>query len=144
MSERGARQWSMRGAALPAALTAQILTTGFCGSRCRCSGTSPNCGGSPSSWLVDRQSAAAAAAATGGTATSKSLMEEEVTEPDPQASAPAGMPPPAGTHAEVNGDLPGNPYLRDVVVVDVTASPAREPIVLQDAAEYSQQSQRCG
>lgn len=93
---------------------------------------------------MDRQSAAAAAAATGGTDTSKSLMEEEVTEPDPQASVPAGMPPPVGAHAEVNGDLPGNPYLRDVVVVDVTASPVREPIVLQDAGEYSQQSQRCG
>lgn len=89
---------------------------------------------------MDRQSAAAA----GGTATTKSLMEEEVTEPDPQASEPAGMPPPVGTHAEVNGDLPGNPYLREVVVVDVTESPAREPVVLQDAAEYSQQSQRCG
>lgn len=92
---------------------------------------------------MDRQSAAAAA---GGTAASKSLMEEEVTEPDPQTVEPTGMPPPPpplpGTHSEVNGDLPGNPYLRDgAVVVDVMESPAREPVVLQDPAEYSQSHQ---
>lgn len=91
---------------------------------------------------MDRQSAAA-----GGTAASKSLMEEEVTEPDPQTVEPTGMPPPPppplpGTHSEVNGDLPGNPYLRDgAVVVDVMESPAREPVVLQDPAEYSQSHQ---
>lgn len=73
-------------------------------------------------------------------------MEEEVTEPDPQTVEPTGMPPPPpllpGTHSEVNGDLPGNPYLRDgAVVVDVMESPAREPVVLQDPAEYSQSHQ---
>ncbi len=84
---------------------------------------------------MDRQSAAAA----GGTAASKSLMEEEVTEPDPQTVEPTGMPPP-GTHSEVNGDLPGNPYLRDGMV-DVMESPAREAVVLQYPAEYSQSDQ---
>ncbi|KAG8001808.1 Calcium-binding protein 8 [Nibea albiflora] len=72
-------------------------------------------------------------------------MEEEVTEPDPQTVEPTGMPPPPpplpGTHSEVNGDLPGNPYLRDGAVVDVMESPAREPVVLQDPAEYSQSHQ---
>lgn len=81
---------------------------------------------------MDRESTAAA----GGTAASKRLMEEEVTEPDPQTVEPTGMLPP-GTHSEVNGDLPGNPYLRDGVV-DMMESPAREPVVLQDSAEHSQ------
>ncbi|XP_034404504.1 calcium-binding protein 8-like [Cyclopterus lumpus] len=67
-------------------------------------------------------------------------MEEEVTEPDPQTADPTGGPPSPGTHSEVNGDLPGNPYLRDGTE-DVTESPAREPFVLQDPAEYSHQ---CG
>lgn len=65
-------------------------------------------------------------------------MEEEVTEPEPRAADPTGEPP--GTHSEVNGDLPGNPYLRDGTE-DVTESPVREPVVLQDPAEYSHQ---CG
>lgn len=92
---------------------------------------------------MDRQSAAAAAAV--GTAASKRVMEEEVTEPDPQTVEPAtGKPPPSppGTHSEVNGDLPGNPYLRDGTE-DVMESPAREPVVLQYPAEYSQ-SHQCG
>lgn len=67
-------------------------------------------------------------------------MEEEVTEPDPQAVEPAGTPPPPGTHSEVNGDLPGNPYLRDGAA-DVMESPAREPVVLQYPAEYSESHQ---
>lgn len=86
-------------------------------------------------WFVDRQFPTAA----GGTAASKSLMEEEVTEPDPQIVEPTGMAPP-GTHSEVNGDLPGNPYLRDGML-DVMESPVREPVVLQDPAEYSQSHQ---
>ncbi|TNN56555.1 Calcium-binding protein 8 [Liparis tanakae] len=65
-------------------------------------------------------------------------MEEEVTEPEPRAADPTGGSP--GTHSEVNGDLPGNPYLRDGTE-DVTESPVREPVVLQDPAEYSHQ---CG
>ena len=72
-------------------------------------------------------------------------MEEEVTEPDPQAAEPSGvLPPPPlpGTHSEVNGDLPGNPYLRDGAA-DVTESPVREPVVLQYPAEYDH-SHRCG
>ena len=89
---------------------------------------------------MDRQSAAAAAAAAGGTAASKTpVMEEEVTEPDPQTVEPSGSQPP-GTHSEVNGDLPGNPYLRDGTE-DIMESPAREPDVLQYPAEYSPQ---CG
>lgn len=88
---------------------------------------------------MDRQSAAAAA---GGTAASKSLMEEEVTEPDPQTAEPSGMPPlpPPGRHSEVNGDLPGTPYLRDGTV-DVMESPVREPVVLQYPAEYNHSHQ---
>ncbi|KAM3616904.1 uncharacterized protein V6R79_025787 [Siganus canaliculatus] len=70
-------------------------------------------------------------------------MEEEVTEPDPQTAEPTGMLP-SGTHSEVNGDLPGNPYLRDgVLLLDVMESPAREADVLQDPAEYSP-SRQCG
>lgn len=90
---------------------------------------------------MDRQSDAAAAAAAGGTAASKNPMEEEVTEPDPRTVEPAGVLRP-GTRSEVNGDLPGSPYLRDGVV-DMMESPAREPVVLQNSAEYSQ-SQQCG
>ncbi|XP_068441798.1 calcium-binding protein 8 isoform X1 [Clinocottus analis] len=73
-------------------------------------------------------------------------MEEEVTEPDPRAADPTGgpspppPPPSPGTHSEVNGDLPGNPYLRDGTE-DVVESPVREPVVLQDPAGYSLQ---CG
>ncbi|XP_045928803.1 calcium-binding protein 8-like [Micropterus dolomieu] len=67
-------------------------------------------------------------------------MEEEVTEPDPQTVELTGMPLPPGTHSEVNGDLPGNPYLRDEME-DVMESPAREPVVLQYPAEYSQSHQ---
>lgn len=85
---------------------------------------------------MDRKSAAAA----GGIAASESLMEEEVTEPDPQTVELTGMPLPPGTHSEVNGDLPGNPYLRDEME-DVMESPAREPVVLQYPAEYSQSHQ---
>ncbi|KAG7217589.1 hypothetical protein INR49_021275, partial [Caranx melampygus] len=73
-------------------------------------------------------------------------MEEEVTEPDPQTAEsspqtvePSGMLPP-GTHSEVNGDLPGNPYLRDGTV-DVMESPVREPVVLQYPAEYNHSHQ---
>lgn len=73
---------------------------------------------------------------------SKRLMEEEVTEPDPQTQEPPGMPLPPGTHSEVNGDLPGNPYLRDGTV-DVMESPAREPVVLQYPTEYDH-SHQCG
>ncbi|KAF3847349.1 hypothetical protein F7725_020377 [Dissostichus mawsoni] len=62
-------------------------------------------------------------------------MEEGVTEPEPQAVELTGMPP--GTPSEVNGDLPGNPYLRDGA--GVMESPVREPAVLQYPAEYSQQ-----
>lgn len=74
-------------------------------------------------------------------------MEEEVTEPDPQTVEPSGMPPPPPppppeTHSEVNGDLPGNPYLRDGTV-DVMESPAREPVVLQYSPQYSD-SHQCG
>lgn len=83
---------------------------------------------------MDRQSAAAES-----TAASKSLMEEEVTEPDLQTVEPTGMLAPQ-TQSEVNGDLPGNPYLRDREV-DLIESPAREPVVLQDSAEYSQSHQ---
>lgn len=68
-------------------------------------------------------------------------MEEEVTDPDAQTVDPTGMPTPR-TWAEINGDLPGNPYLRDVIV-EVMDSPAREPDVLQCPAEYSQ-SHQCG
>jgi len=64
-------------------------------------------------------------------------MEEEVTEPDPQAVEPLGMP-----QSEVNGDLPGNPYLRDGTV-DVMESPVREPVVLQYPTEYDL-SHQCG
>lgn len=71
----------------------------------------------------------------GGTAASNCLMEAEVIEPDPQAMELMGMTPP-GTHSEVNGDLPGTPYLRDGMV-DVMESPASEPVVLQYPAEYS-------
>ncbi|XP_075956530.1 calcium-binding protein 8-like [Anarhichas minor] len=64
-------------------------------------------------------------------------MEEEVTEPDPRAADPTGVPPSSpGTHSEVNGDLPGNPYLRDGMA-DAMESPARYPFVLQDPAAYS-------
>lgn len=80
-------------------------------------------------------------AAAGGTAY-KRLMEEEVTEPDPQMVEPSSMPSPE-THAEVNGDLPGNPYLRDDGTVDVVESPAREPVVLQYPTEYNL-SHQCG
>lgn len=80
---------------------------------------------------MERQSAASA----GGTAASKSLMEEEVREPDRQTAEPTGMLLP-GTRSEVNGALPGNPYLSDGLV-DVKESPTREPVVLQDSAEYS-------
>ncbi|XP_035478447.1 calcium-binding protein 8 isoform X1 [Scophthalmus maximus] len=69
-------------------------------------------------------------------------MEEEVTEPDPQTAEPSGAPPPPGTHSEVNGDLPGNPYLRDGTD-DVMESPVREPVVLQYPAEYNH-SDQCG
>ncbi|KAF3693306.1 Calcium-binding protein 8 [Channa argus] len=94
-------------------------------------GGDPNCGSGRAQWFVDRQSAAAA----GGTTASKSLMEEEVTEPDPQAVELTSTPP-VGTHSEVNGDLPGNPYL-SAGTVDVMESPAREPVVLQYPAEYT-------
>lgn len=60
-------------------------------------------------------------------------MEEEVTEPDPRTVAPLPSP---GTHSEVNGDLPGNPYLRDGTE-DAMESPATEPLVLQDPAAYT-------
>lgn len=80
---------------------------------------------------MDRQSAAAA----GGTAASKSLMEEEVTEPDLQTVEPTGILLP-GTCSEVNGALPGNPYLRDGLL-DVMENPTREPVVLHDSAEYN-------
>lgn len=83
---------------------------------------------------MDRQSTTAA----GGTAASESVMEEEVTEPDPQ---PTSMIPP-GLHSEVNGDLPGHPYLREGLL-DMVEGPEREPAVLRDSAEYGQ-SQRCG
>lgn len=66
-------------------------------------------------------------------------MEEEVTEPDPQTVEPTGLLPP-GTPSEVNGDLPGNPYLRDGAV-DVMESPVREPVVLQYPAEYNHSHQ---
>lgn len=101
-------------------------------SPCRCSGTSPKCGGSWAQWFVDSQSAVAA----GQTAASKGLMEEEVTEPDPQPTSML----PLVIHSEVNGDLPGNPYLRDGEV-DMKESPTREPVMLQDSAEYSQTHQ---
>ncbi|KAM6932939.1 E3 ubiquitin-protein ligase TRIM21-like [Xenentodon cancila] len=94
---------------------------------------SPNCGGSRAQRSVDRQCAAGGA--------SEKLMEEEVTEPDTRALEPPGMLRP-GTHSEVNGDLPGNPYLRDGAV-DEMESPAREPEVLQYPAECNQ-SQQCG
>lgn len=80
---------------------------------------------------MDRRSAAA----TGGTAASKSLMEEEVTEPDLQTVEPTGRLLP-GTRSEVNGALPGNPYLRDGLL-DVMESPTRGPVMLQDSAEYN-------
>ncbi|XP_053279071.1 calcium-binding protein 8 [Pleuronectes platessa] len=67
-------------------------------------------------------------------------MEEEVTEPDPQALEHAAPPP--GTHSEVNGDLPGNPCLRDGSE-DVMESPVREPVVLQYPAQYTP-GQQCG
>lgn len=57
-------------------------------------------------------------------------MEEEVTEAGPPTAEPSGSPPPPGTTSEVNGDLPGNPYLSDRTV-DVMESPVREPVVLQ-------------
>lgn len=76
--------------------------------------------------------------AAGGMAASESVMEEEVTEPDPQ---PTSMILP-GLHSEVNGDLPGHPYLREGLL-DMVESPEREPVVLRDSAEYGQ-SQRCG
>ncbi|KAM6988530.1 calcium-binding protein 8 isoform 1-T1 [Tautogolabrus adspersus] len=66
-------------------------------------------------------------------------MEEEVTEPDPQMVEPTGIQPP-GMHFEVNGDLPGNPCLRDGTE-EVMESPTREPDVLQYPAEYSQSHQ---
>ncbi|KAM8905234.1 calcium-binding protein 8 isoform 1-T1 [Spinachia spinachia] len=90
---------------------------GVLGNRCRCCGTSPHRGGSRTQSLVDRQRA------RGGVAASESLMEEEVTEPDPRTVAPLSSP---GTHSEVNGDLPGNPR-EDVM----------EPLVLQDPAAYT-------
>ncbi|KAM9853703.1 calcium-binding protein 8-like [Aulostomus maculatus] len=58
-------------------------------------------------------------------------MEEEVAEPDAQTAEPTGSLP-LGT--EVNGDLPGNPYLRDGTL-DVMESPVREPVVLQYPAQ---------
>ncbi|KAM7398917.1 hypothetical protein PAMP_018221 [Pampus punctatissimus] len=66
-------------------------------------------------------------------------MEEEVTEPDAQTVEPAGVLPP-GTPSEVNGDLPGNPYLRDGTV-DIMESPVREAVVLQYPAEYNHSHQ---
>lgn len=88
---------------------------------------------------MDRQ--CAAAVAPGGAAAFKRVMEEEVTEPDPQMVEPSSLPPP-GTHSEVNGDLPGNPYVRDGTE-DVMESPAREPVVLQYPTEYDP-SHQCG
>lgn len=64
-------------------------------------------------------------------------MEEEVTEPDPQTAEPSGM-----LRSEVNGDLPGNPCLREGTV-DVMESPTREPVVLQFPTEYGH-GQECG
>lgn len=66
-------------------------------------------------------------------------MEEEVTEADPQ---PTGMIPSPGLHSEVNGDLPGHPYLREGLL-DMMESPEREPVALRDSAEYGQ-SHQCG
>lgn len=83
---------------------------------------------------MDRQSTTAA----GGTAASESVMEEEVTEPDPQPTSTI----PPGLHSEVNGDLPGHPYLREGLL-DMMESPEREPAVLRDSAEYGQ-SHQCG
>ncbi|KAK5601153.1 hypothetical protein CRENBAI_003541, partial [Crenichthys baileyi] len=60
-------------------------------------------------------------------------MDEEVTEPDPQTDMP---------QSEINGDLPGNPYLRDGTL-DVVESPAREPLELQYPSEYNS-SHQCG
>lgn len=57
--------------------------------------------------------------------------EEEVSEP--QTGAP---------HPEVNGDLPGNPYLRDGAL-DAAGSPAREPAPPQCPPEFSP-SHQCG
>lgn len=107
---------------VPAALTAQILTTGFVGTDAAALGRSQSEEAAGGLWT---QCAAA----------SESLMEEGVTEPEPQAVELTGMPP--GTPSEVNGDLPGNPYLRDGA--GVMESPVREPAVLQYPAEYSQQ-----
>lgn len=81
---------------------------------------------------MDCQSAVAA----GQTAASKGLMEEEVTEPDSQPTSML----PLVIHSEVNGDLPGNPYLMDGEV-DLKESPTREHVMLQDSAEYSQSHQ---
>lgn len=91
-------------------------------------------------WFVDRQSASAAAAvAAGGTTAFKILMEEEVTEPSPQAVELTDVPP-LWTNSEVNGDLPGNPYLRDGTV-EVMESPERQPAALQYPAEYNHSHQ---
>lgn len=60
-------------------------------------------------------------------------MEEEVTEPGPQALELTAL---QGTRYEANGDLPGNPRLRDGT--EDATSPAGEPAVLQCP------SQRCG
>lgn len=84
---------------------------------------------------MDRQSTTAAV----GTAASEALMEEEVTEADPQ---PTSMIPSPGLHSEVNGDLPGHPYLREGLL-DMMESPEREPEALRDSAEYGQ-SHQCG
>lgn len=84
---------------------------------------------------MDSQSTTAAAA--GGAAASESVMEEEVTEPDPQPSSPI----PPGLHSEVNGDLPGHPYLRQGLL-EMMESPERDPAALRDSAEYGQSHQR--
>ena len=134
-SERGAeepRRESVRGAVVPAALAAQILNKGLVGTDAAALG--------PAQTVEAARLSGAWAGSLLLEAASASLMEEEVTEPGPQAPEPAGPPP--GTHSEVNGDLPGNPCLRDGTE-DVMESPVREPVVLQYPAEYKP-GQQCG
>lgn len=71
-------------------------------------------------------------------------MEEELTEPElhtmEHKAVPSPSTVPTGTHSEVNGDLPGNPYLMDGVL-DVMDSPEREPVGLQYPGEYNHSHQ---
>lgn len=102
----------VRGAVVPAALTAHISPTG---------GVLET----DAAALGPAQSVEAAGrSAASGT---RDLMEEGVTQPRPRTPMePAATP----SHSEVNGDLPGNPYLTDGTPDEVMESPEREPDVL--------------